>query len=226
MKISKKGLIWALLAMMVIGIATDAMAQRRRNITVSASESDANMFVDGVRSGAGRVEITVMGNSCVTVRAEKVGYLDEVVTFCNRKTTGKLPRTFFMEMRRDDSWDASIQTDIANIDVEVQSSRDFDDAWRIINQIVTSYIDVIEITDKETGYLRTAWEVQSFSQNTIRTRIILRLGSDDPLSFRLKLVSEYANTPQTSVKSDELFREWDRVLRKYANLVQEAQGRM
>ena len=69
------------------------------------------------------------------------------------------------------------------------------------------------MTDKETGYLRTAWSLKSFMQNTIRTRIIIKETSTEPLVFKIKLVSESSGLPLTSVKSDELYKEWDRVLR-------------
>ena len=92
--------------------------------------------------------------------------------------------------------------------------------------IITSYFDVIEVTDRETGYLRTSWEVKSFKQNTIRTRMIVKLGTTDPLSYKIKLVSEESFSPNTSVKSDELFREWDRVLRKFQNVIDELQSRL
>ncbi len=210
----------------VLLFTTEVIAQRKKTVLVNASQNDANLFVDGKPAGSGQTSVLVLGNSCVTVRTERAGYLDEVVTFCNRKDAAKLPKSYYIEMRRDESYDASVQTDIANVDVEIRTKRKMDEAWRILNQIVTSYIDVIEITDKETGYLRTAWELQSFSGNTIRTRIIVRLGSDDPLAFRIKLVSEQSRAPGTSVKSDELYREWDRVLRKYANLISEAQSRL
>jgi len=205
--------------------ASDAFAGKSK-VQVSASESDATIYVDGVRMGTGRVDIVVLDNSCVTVKTEKVGFLDEMITFCNKKNAAKLPKTYYIEMRRDDSYDASIQLDIANIDMEIRTNKPYDDAWKLINQIVVSYIDAIEITDKETGYIRTSWEVQSYTQNTVRTRIIVKLGSEDPLSFKIKLVSEISRQPLTSVKADELFREWDRVLRKYANLNSEIQSRL
>lgn len=198
----------------------------KRKMQVSASENDAVIYVDGVRMGSGQVNIVVLDNSCVTVKTEKVGFLEEVVTFCNRKNAAKLPKTYYIEMRRDDSYDASIQLDIANIDMEVRTDLAYDDAWKLLNQIVVNYIDAIEITDKETGYIRTSWEVQSYTQNTIRTRIIVKLGSEDPLAFKIKLVSEISRQPLTSVKADELFREWDRVLRKYANMMPEIQSRL
>jgi hypothetical protein len=212
-------------SLFVLLTANQAFAGKSK-IQVSASENDAIIYVDGVRMGSGQVNIVVLDNSCVTVKTEKVGFLEEVVTFCNRKNAAKLPKTYYIEMRRDDAYDASIQLDIANIDMEVRTDETYDDAWKLINQIVVNYIDAIEITDKETGYIRTSWEVQSYTQNTIRTRIIVKLGSEDPLAFKIKLVSEISRQPLTSVKADELYREWDRVLRKYSNMMPEIQSRL
>jgi hypothetical protein len=101
-----------------------------------------------------------------------------------------------------------------------------DKAWKLINQIVLSYIDVIEMTDKETGYLRTSWSLKTFRQNTVRTRMIVKESSSDPLTFKVKLVSEASGIPMTSVKSDELYKEWDRVLRSYSNVISEFQARV
>ncbi|MDA3942546.1 MAG: hypothetical protein PF694_03265 [Bacteroidetes bacterium] len=214
-----------LLGLLMLFTANEVLAGKRK-MQVSASENDATIYVDGVKSGTGRVNIVVLDNSCVTVKVEKIGFLEETITFCNRKNSAKLPKTYYIEMRRDDSYDASVQLDIANIDMEVRTQKSFDDAWKLMNQIVVNYIDAIEITDKETGYIRTSWEVQSYTQNTIRTRIIVKLGSEDPLAFKVKLVSEISRQPLTSVKADELYREWDRVLRKYANLMPEIQSRL
>lgn len=87
-------------------------------------------------------------------------------------------------------------------------------------------MDVVEVTDKETGYLRTAWQLQAFKQNTIRTRIIVKQSSENPLAFKIKVVSEESRRPRTSAKSDELYRDWDRVLRKYKDVITEVQSRL
>lgn len=130
-------------------------------------------------------------------------------------------------MKNDDAFDASVLTDIANVDIEVKvSEMDKDKAWKLINQIVLNYIDVIEMTDKETGYLRTAWSLQTFQQNTIRTRMIVKESSSNPLVFKVKLVSEESGNTMTSVKDDHLFKEWDRVLRSYTNAFSEFQARV
>ena len=199
----------------------------KKKVQFSVSESDAEISVNGKTLGKGSLEITVPKDACVTVVVKKIGWLTEQIEFCNKKDMTEPPKTHYVEMRRDDSYDASVQTDIANIDIELKcNAMDKDTAWKLINQIVLSYIDVIEMTDKETGYLRTAWSLKAFTQNTIRTMIIVKQPSVDPLVFKVKLVSESSGQPLTSVKSDELYKEWDRVLRSYSNVISEFQARL
>lgn len=199
----------------------------KKKIQLGISEADAEIHLQGRLVGKGSSEITVPSGGCVTVIVKKVGFLTEKIEFCNKRGMSKPPKTYYIEMKRDDSYDASIQTDIANVDIElVVNDMDKDTAWKLINQIVLSYIDVIEMTDKETGYLRTSWSLKAFKQNTIRTRIIIKESSSDPLVFKAKLISEQSGMALTSVKSDELYKEWDRVLRSYSDVIGEFQARV
>lgn len=199
----------------------------KKKIEVGASESDAEIYLNGKQIGKGSALVTVPKDDCVTVMAKKIGFLVERIEFCNKKGMTSPPKTYFIEMQRDDAYDASIQTDIANVDIEMNCNiMDKEQAWKLMNQIILSYIDVIEMTDKDTGYLRTAWSLKTFMQNTIRTRIIIKETSTDPLVFKIKLVSEASGLPLTSVKSDELYKEWDRVLRSYSDVIGEFQARL
>lgn len=199
----------------------------KKKVELGTSETDAEIFINGKLVGKGSAVITVPNDDCVTVIAKKVGFLTERIEFCNKKKMTRPPKTYYIEMKHDDAYDASIQTDIANVDIELKvNDMEKDRAWKLINQIVLSYIDVIEMTDKETGYLRTAWSLKTFKQNTVRTRIIVKEASSDPLTFKVKLVSEASGIPMVSVKSDELFKEWDRVLRSYSDVIGEFQARI
>jgi len=199
----------------------------KKKIELGVSESDAEIFINGKLVGKGSTVVTVPSNDCVTVIVRKVGFLQEKIEFCNKKKMTKPPKTYYIEMQRDDAYDASVQTDIANVDIEVKvDNMDKDQAWKLINQIVLTYIDVIEMTDKETGYLRTAWQLKTFRQSTVRSRIIVKEASTDPLVFKVKLVSEMSPIAMVSVKSDELFKEWDRVLRSFSNVIPEFQARV
>lgn len=210
-------------ALLLISIAGISYADER--LKLSVSEQDAVIYVDGKPSGSS-AEIKIDKGSCVTIRIVKIGFLTENLSFCDKKNAATIPKSLFVEMRRDDSYDASLKIDFANNDIDVRTTKPEKDAWRLLNQIITSQFDIIEITDKETGYLRTAWAVQTFKGNTIRTRIVVKLGASDPLYYKIKLISEQSGEAGTSPKADERFQEWDRVLRKYEGVVNEIQNRL
>ena len=195
-------------------------------IEVTASESDAKIYANGVLIGTGKVKIEVMYNECVKVVVEKVGYISIERTYCRGKGIPFPPEKDFFKLEIDDAFNSSISTNIANTDIEVKTDKTELEAWRTLSQIITSYFDVIEVTDKETGYLRTAWIGQGFAAGVTRTRLIVKLSSSEPLVYKVKLVSEYSKNAKTSIRADEAFREWDRVLRKYENIISEMQSRM
>ncbi|MEZ4778324.1 MAG: hypothetical protein R2786_02980 [Flavobacteriaceae bacterium] len=197
-----------------------------KKVTIGVSQSDAEIWVNGKLVAKGSTEIKVEKDACANISIRKVGFLEEQLEICNNKTT-IWEKSKYFELKPDDSYDASIQTDIANVDIElIVNTMDKDTAWKLINQIVLNYIDVIEMTDKDTGYLRTAWSLKAFKQNTIRTRIIVKESSSNPLVFKAKLISEYSGAALTSVKADELYKEWDRVLRSYSDVISEFQARV
>lgn len=199
-----------------------------QNVMVSASEPDALITVDGQKLGTGSLKIKVPRDVCVHVKVTKVGFLSYEQTYCNKRGSTPPPKKQYFDMKKDDALEASIKTDQANVDfaVQVNDKLSSPDVWKLTTQIVTDYFDAIEVSDKETSYMRTAWSIQSFQQNTIRTRLIIKLGNSNPLTFKIKLVSESSGESGTSVKADELFREWDRVLRKYQNIISDFSTRL
>lgn len=198
----------------------------KKKVKLSCSEPDAEIFIDGKLMGSGEVEVVILNKSCVTVIVKKVGFLRQKVVFCNKRSSSKPPRTYHVELKKDEAYDSSVQTDLANVDVEIKTQLEDKKAWKLLSQIVTGYFDVIEITDRDTGYMRTSWTIKSFDQSTIRTRVILKESSTSPLKYKIKLVSEIAEISGASVKKDEYFSEWDRILRKYKDLISELQSRL
>lgn len=198
----------------------------KKNVELSTSEPDAEIIVDGRMLGKGYVNIIIPKDVCVTVYIVKTGFLTETMEFCNQKYRSEPPKKYFVKMTRDDAYDASVLTDIANVSIELRTEREELEAWKLMSQIITSYFDIIEITDRETGYLRTSWVIKSYKQNTIRTRLLITLGDSDPLMYKVKLICEESQEPGTSVKKDEKFKEWDRVLRKYENVIEELKARL
>jgi hypothetical protein len=214
--------------LLVIVLILSIQISKAQSVLVSASEPDAKIIVDGQDLGTGTLKIKIPKESCVDVKIQKVGFLSYEQTYCNKKGGTTPPKKQYFDMKMDDAEQASVKADQANVDfaIEVNKKYDLTEAWKLTTQIVTDYFDAIEVSDKETSYLRTAWNIQTFQQNTVRTRLIIKLGNSNPLIFKVKLVSEYSGINGTSVKADEQFREWDRILRKYQNVISDFSTRL
>ena len=203
----------------------DAIAGKKK-IDFKVSEPDAKIYVNGTFVGAGSAELVIEKDHCIKVKVEKLGYLTENIEYCNLKTSEDVPKDVRLILIKDDAYEASVPLDIVNEDIEIKTNKTELEAWKLLSQIITNYMDVVEVTDRETGYLRTAWETDYFTRNTIRTRVIIKLASTDPLSYKVKIISEESGKPMTSVKDDEYFTEYNRVLKKYKDIISEMQSRL
>jgi hypothetical protein len=201
--------------------ALDSSA-RRKKITVN-SDQDAKIYVDGKMVSTGSTTILVPDNSTVNVKVEKTGFIAQERNYVNNGKN-ELPSTDFVKLEIDDAYENSFTTDLANRDIDLRTDKPEDEAWKLLNRIVASQFDVIEVTDKSTGYLRTAWVVKKFRSATVRTRLIIKPGNAGN-QFIVKLISEIG-APNVSSREDESFKTWDRLLRTFENVVQELQSRL
>lgn len=215
MKIAKNLIIAFLLLSSISSFA------RKKKVTITASEQSAIIYADGEEMGTGSALVIVPAYGKLTVEVKMTGFLTDRHVFYNMPFRPKPPKTYHFDLQKDDAFDATIINDQANVDfsIVVNEKLTVTEAWKLATQIVYDYFDAIEVSDKETSYMRTSWNVHTFQQNTIRTRFIIKLGDSDPLTYRVKLVSEQSGKHGTSVKADEKYKEWDRVLRKYKNII-------
>ena len=194
-------------------------------ITITTNPQDAKIYTvyDGKKEFKGQGSITIKATKgyYTNILVEREGYFPK----SGRVEYGD-SKNIEVELEADEAFSSSIQTDIANVDMTVNSSKSDQEAFKVIASIVTSYFDVLETSDGTTGYLRTAWAVKSFKTSTIRTRVIVKLSTSTPTVYKVKLVSEYSNIPGKSAKEDEAFSEWSRILRKYENMIPELQSRL
>ncbi len=201
------------------------------HIVVTVSESDAEIYVNGEKLGPAPQTIEIHHEECKTIEVRKIGFLTETRKWCiglKDKGIQQPNKKEHIILRKDDAYDGSAKTGNANTDfaVEINKKLTGDDAWKIGNLIIKTYIDDIVQTDINTSYLMTAWKVQTFSGKTIRTRIIMKLGNSKPLTYKVKIESQYSDDEKASAKDDEKFKDWDRILKKYENLISEFQSRL
>jgi hypothetical protein len=198
-----------------------------RLVKIEATPKDAEIIVDGKVVGVGVYDLKVPQNMCVEVLINKESFLPVKKNYCNSNDYQAPPLRDHLELLVDEAYQQSIATDLANVNFTIVVKPDVteDDAWKLLSSIVTTEFDVLEVIDKETGYMRTAWQVEGFSGSTIRTRIIVKLGDSNPLKYVMKISSERAEGI-VSVKDDQEFEEWSRILKKYKNIIEEAQSRL
>lgn len=200
-------------------------------VVVTVSEADAEIFVNGLKIGTPPQTIKIGNKECVDVEIKKRGFITEKRKYCiglDKQGIPEAPKKDYIVLKKDEFNDAFVTTDKANIDfpVEVNKKYSEDAAWKLVNQIVTNYIDDIVQNNKESGYLMTAWKIQTFAGKTIRTRIIVKLSNSSPLTYKIKIESQYCDEENVSAKADEKFKELDKILKKYENLISEFQTRL
>jgi len=155
------------------------------------------------------------------VKIVKVGFVTVERNYCLKTKGTNLPDKDFIKLEPDEAFTSSVSTDISNVDITIEAKGN--DSWKSLVNIILSYFDVIELSDKETSYLRTAWSVQTFKSGVVRTRIIVKNAEN---GYKVKLVSEVSYATNATVKNDEAFQQWDRVLRKYESIITELKSRL
>ncbi len=206
----------------------ETITLKDRVVRINTTPSDATIKVDGKQVANGEYSVKILEGACVEVIVERPGYSAIVKNFCNQNNMQTPPVNEHIALKIDEAYTSSIQSDQANVNfsVRVGATRTPEDAWKILNSIVTNYFDVIEMADKETSYLRTAWSMKNFPNNTIRTRIIVKPGNTGSLQYVVKMQSESSGEANTGAKDDEKFKEWQRLLNTYKDIISEMQARL
>jgi hypothetical protein len=191
---------------------------------------EAKVFVNQRQAGVGTVGVMVNEGLCVQVRVDQPGLVSETRQYCNQVNVVPPPPEDAVQLMLDDSYPASASTDQANLTVgiEVGKDRTEEAAWKIIAAVVSSSIEALELSDRETGYLRTAWLYKPFAGGrvVIRTRIIVTRQSTDPLRYNIKIASERNKTPGILTRDDENFEPWERLLASFKDIIVELQNRL
>ena len=195
--------------------------------TITTNLDSHDIFIDGQLVGQGSVSgIKIPKNECITVQVQGTGYIIKAKKFCRQKGMPKMQKTEYIPLSRDDSFDATFSTDLANNDIVVNPrGSNLDEVWVNAVRLVVENFDALEVNDNDVNYLRTSWVVDTFDEFTIRTRLIARVSKENPLEIRFKIVSERARG-QVSPRDDEQFRSWQRIIRKYEGLIEEIQSRL
>jgi hypothetical protein len=208
---------------------SDRIVAQGRVVSVSAPLG-ARILVNQKQAGTGSFQVKVPEGGCVKVRVEQSGFISKDQEFCAQDNAPTPPLEQSFELLPDDSYAASVASDQANVNITVEVNPKLTEAqaWKLLSSIVLGSFDVLENSDSQTGYLRTAWQLKSWEGSgvVIRTRIIVKRQSDSPLRYVVKIATEHNKYANVSSKEDENFVPWDRLLNSYKDVISEMQARL
>jgi hypothetical protein len=191
-------------------------------VAVTSTPQTAKIFVNGVVMGSGALQVSVPYNECLTIEVKEEGFIPEIRDYCKKNGINP-PKSDYFKLQPDESYTSSIQSDIANNEIvlNLKPGRTKDEAWKIIVATVLGKFDVLEMNDEKSGYLRTSWIGVTFKANTVRMRVVIKQATEEPLSYKIKFVSEYSGRAGTAFSADEQFQPFGRMLKKYDGFLEE-----
>jgi hypothetical protein len=192
-------------------------------VTVTTDPQTARIYVNGILTGTGKIVVTIPKGETLTVEVRMEGYVQETRTYSNKKNFTDPPSRDYIQLQPDESYTSTILSDVANNELvmNVKAGRTKEEAWKIIVNTILNKFDVLENNDATSGYLRTSWVGATFRANTIRTRLIVKLSSEEPLVYKIKFVSEASGKSGTSFSADEQYKPFNRILKTYDGFLDE-----
>lgn len=189
----------------------------RKVKTINVMPDNAKIIIGGMEVATGNYDLTMGKSDYIIVKLSAPGYIDKTVRVYKKdKNT-----TLTYKLDEDDSWLASdVNSDLANktMRVNVKEGLSPDEVWKRITYYTTDAFPNMEITDKSSGWIRSAWNIQSFNYVTVRTRIeIKEIPGQDNITYRVMIQSEIAW--KDCGLDDQCFKQWDRILKKYNQAV-------
>lgn len=202
-----------------------AMADK---VTITTSPQEARIYVNGILKGKGKINLIVHRNECLTVEVRLEGFVQEIRTYCNKRNESN-PHKDYIQLQADEAITSSNPSNYVNNEtlLGVKSTKSREDAWSYIYSSVLNTFEDIDLNDSRAGYLRTSWIGSSFKNNTVRIRVTIRQTSDDPLTYKIKFISEESGKPGTPVNNaDGLYKPFNRMLKKYDQFIEELMAKL
>ncbi len=203
-----------LLTIAIVGLSLSCSAQFGGKVkTINVVPDKAKIIMGGAEVGQGSYSLNMGRQDYVMIRLTCPGYVDRVVRVYRNDKRNAI--TFTLE--EDESFSASeANSDLANkyMTVNVREGLDEDIVWKRLVLTISELFPNLEVNDKESGWIRSSWEVERFAYVTVRTRIEIKevMGFETP-RYRVRLQSEIASNECGT--HDECFKAWDRVLKTY-----------
>ena len=208
-----------------------ALEAHEKQAVITSEPSRARVEIGGVDIGLTPVEYGFDfedRSRRYVVKFSKAGYFDDAVSVSG-KSEEMQSGTIDVVLKENPAWKETSESEATNkwLRIAIDPRIPYLSAWQKIIDSVTSVYDSLEQLDQQSGYLRSTPQIREFPEGPdgpflVRTQFIGSVSSQEPLTYKIKLVA------QTRAKhaSSESWTEFERVFSQDAQLVEELQNRM
>ncbi len=201
------------------------MEQNRREVNILVDAPAAEFWLNGLLVGKGKNTATITlhkgQDAELVIRAEGFLEYSRIMKFSENVSSYNLTQ----DMSVDPAYTASEPgADIANKRTEftVKNTMTREDAIKRMKYYIGEIFETYEVNDNYAGWYRTVWNVEEYHGGQyIRTRVEIKEipdNGDGQLKFKFLVQSQ--RTTKEHAK-DEDYKDWDRVLKKYAKLARD-----
>lgn len=212
------------MALLMIGfILPKTVSSQTKTIYVTPEE--AKIYYNGHEVGNGTYQVKFKRSDDFAIfKFEAPGYITKKIKVFRTNPNKTLTYTLLKDEAMANSVGGEEGVDIANkfFVIKAKDGLTEMDVWKRIVNIAINHFENIETMDKDAGWIKTAWVYDDFPGQTVRTKLEIRsqYSTDDKLTYKVKVYSEIS---ESNTKKDEAFQQYDRVLRKYKDIVTELQ---
>lgn len=210
---------FAFLLCIICGITV--YAQKK---TIIVQPESAKIYVNGSEVGTGTYTLKFNRNTdFYMLRFEAPGYLDRSVKLFKDNPNKTISYTLQVDEAEKNSVGSDSESgEMANkwFDVTCRDDMTEETIWKRLMNIAISNFDQVEVRDKDAGWIRTQWVSTKFPDQTVRTRLEIRLSfaGDGKITYRVRLESQIKDK---DCRGGNCYVKYDRVLKKYVDVIQQ-----
>lgn len=213
-------------AIITMVVAASSITAHAKKITINSLPAEAKIYVDGALVGTGSYQLN-MKNDFYVIKIEAPGYWTRNYTLRKDYTKNailyKLPENEALKniINNDDGEGGS---GIANrwFDITCRKGITEDQVWKRLMNITTSYFSNIEVRDKSAGWIKTGWRKTSFTNESVRTRMEIRISfvDSETLTYKVRITSQIKDN---ECIGSNCYIAFEHVLKEFESLIQELQ---
>jgi len=196
-----------------------------KTITIKTIPEDAAIWIDGQHVGDGTYKVKFdKDNEFYVVSVYRNGYIGRIFRLLKSNPNKTVIYKLYLDEALEASTGSENGMELANqwMDITCRKGLSEDIIWKRLMNICTNYFSNVQVRDKSAGWIKTAWKVTTFSHQTVRTRLEVRINfvDDDVISYKARITSEIKSN---DCSGDNCYETYNRVLKKFEPMIEELQ---